>query len=495
MIINASIAMDSEELFVGETVHAQEDFQYLPFYAKELDYKLEIIEPAIAEIDTNGNIKGLKEGTTQVQLIVGGKVQATREISVVKPSVVSFTMEVLNPILEVGDSTSLSVHIESDYSEVVPDIKYSSSDPSVAEVDENGNIQAYGVGVATITVDANGYTDMKEIEVKAKLNAIQLEVSDISLELGETYTLSPTLITEPAGEETWELSYLSSDTPVATIDETGEIQALGYGETEITITSISGVEQTVLVTVTPNKVSNLTAKYDEYYGSIQLEWNSDYETDGEITYEIEMNVDGQEPSIMETTDTSFESNYVSSNTTYTFNVVSIIHGVRSEQETVSVHTPSDQENDIDEMEEENTLDQEEELLNDQRREIINNLIGYWKRTDELGNETHDDRYLFIYEGGGPDFWRIDFETQHNSGKTEVAYIDQIMINENNIMFNKVHILFSTENSITLRYRKGGGYGGITYDNEGYVTEHFEKISKSEVEPLYLDRYSNIDLPD
>lgn len=105
MIINASIAMDSEELFVGETVHAQEDFQYLPFYAKELDYKLEIIEPAIAEIDTNGNIKGLKEGTTQVQLIVGGKVQATREISVVKPSVVSFTMEVLNPILEVGDST------------------------------------------------------------------------------------------------------------------------------------------------------------------------------------------------------------------------------------------------------------------------------------------------------------------------------------------------------------------------------------------------------
>ena len=87
-----------------------------------------------------------------------------------------------------------------------------------------------------------------------------------------------------------------------------------------------------------------------------------------------MNVDGQEPSIMETTDTSFESNYVSSNTTYTFNVVSIIHGVRSEQETVSVHTPSDQENDIDEMEEENTLDQEEELLNDQRREIINNLM-------------------------------------------------------------------------------------------------------------------------
>ena len=63
------------------------------------------------------------------------------------------------------------------------------------------------------------------------------------------------------------------------------------------------------------------------------------------------------------------------------------------------------------------------------------------------------------------------------------------------MFNKVHILFSTENSITLRYRKGGGYGGITYDNEGYVTEHFEKISKSEVEPLYLDRYSNIGLPD
>ena len=84
--------------------------------------------------------------------------------------------------------------------------------------------------------------------------------SSLSLFLGDDYTFSPT-ITDLGATTT--LTWISSDTSVATVDENGVLTTTGLGTTIITCTAHNGVSAQCVVTVNPMLVSDITLNETE----------------------------------------------------------------------------------------------------------------------------------------------------------------------------------------------------------------------------------------
>jgi uncharacterized protein YjdB len=82
----------------------------------------------------------------------------------------------------------------------------------------------------------------------------------LSLFIGESYVMSP-VITDSRATTT--LTWISSNTSVATVDEGGTIAAVGVGTTIVTCTALNGVSAQCEVTVSPMPVSSITLNRTE----------------------------------------------------------------------------------------------------------------------------------------------------------------------------------------------------------------------------------------
>ena len=126
-------------------------------------------------------------------------------------------------------------------------VTWSSSNPAVATVDQNGNITAVSDGKAIITVksnDAGGkYASCTITVVKAKPTAesISLDRTNIALVKDDStngqYTL--TLKVTPADADVT-VTWSSADSSVAAVDNSGKVTAKGAGTAVITVTVTSG---------------------------------------------------------------------------------------------------------------------------------------------------------------------------------------------------------------------------------------------------------------
>lgn len=134
--------------------------------------------------------------------------------------------------LEYGQSEQLrATVIPSNWS---GEITWSSSDPEVATV-EDGMVTAVGDGTCTITVTADGRTASCYVTcTMPELESLTLPESEISLEVGDTVTITPVLTPEDwPGELVW----TSSNPNVATVTQDGEITAVSAGNCDITVTA------------------------------------------------------------------------------------------------------------------------------------------------------------------------------------------------------------------------------------------------------------------
>ncbi len=108
--------------------------------------------------------------------------------------------------------------------------------------------------------------------------------------------------------------------------------------------------------------SGLSANYDEESNSITLSWQ--HSSEGEVSFEINMSVDGGDTTSLGSTDeltTTIQD--VTRGTTYTFEVVAVNEDVESKPASVSVDIPSDDEEDPstspNEDEEDEDIDEDE----------------------------------------------------------------------------------------------------------------------------------------
>ncbi|WP_303016090.1 polysaccharide lyase family 8 super-sandwich domain-containing protein [Holdemania massiliensis] len=119
-------------------------------------------------------------------------------------------------------------------------IRWESSDPAVAAVNESGYVQAVNGGTAVIKAIAldNEVSAQIEITVESKVTGISLNQTEVKVMRGETVTLQANV--EPADANNKNVTWTSSDESVATVDENGVVTTHAIGIATITAAAEEG---------------------------------------------------------------------------------------------------------------------------------------------------------------------------------------------------------------------------------------------------------------
>ncbi|MGP1612675.1 MAG: Ig-like domain-containing protein, partial [Catonella sp.] len=120
-------------------------------------------------------------------------------------------------------------------------LTWKSSNDKVAQVDANGLVtfkKAGHVSIIAASVSNPQITASCDITIVKTVDSIKLETAEISLAVGETYKLSPTISPEDASNKN--LNYKSMDPKIADVNKTGLITAKQAGSAHIIVSTPDG---------------------------------------------------------------------------------------------------------------------------------------------------------------------------------------------------------------------------------------------------------------
>ncbi|AET57949.1 peptidase S8 and S53 subtilisin kexin sedolisin [Paenibacillus terrae HPL-003] len=121
-------------------------------------------DPAVATVDTEGAITGVNAGTATITATSNGK-SASSQVTVTPIGSQGIVLNRAALKLTVGSSKPLKATTNPEV--VTGPITWTSSNESVASVDQNGLIKATAAGTATITATASGKSAISRITVEA----------------------------------------------------------------------------------------------------------------------------------------------------------------------------------------------------------------------------------------------------------------------------------------------------------------------------------------
>ncbi len=129
---------------------------------------------------------------------------------------------------------------------------FTSSDESIATVDENGVVEAVNISETPAIITAelkylgNTYKDETKVFVVVEAESVSLDKRSLEMKTGESAVLSATVKPEKATIK--DVQWYSLNEAVAKVDENGNVTAIGTGETKIVAVSVNG-SHTVSCTV------------------------------------------------------------------------------------------------------------------------------------------------------------------------------------------------------------------------------------------------------
>jgi len=210
--------------------------------------------PAVATVSPAGLITAVAPGNTTVTATSEGKV-GTVTVTVTAPAVGSISVSPGSATVFVAATTPLTATVR-DVNDLViqgTTVLWSSDQPQTASVSQSGVVTGLAPGAVTITASSGGKAGTAAITVQLAPVA-KVIVTPSTLELrdrdGErTGILSATLQDALGNVLTGrEVSWSSSKTQVATVNESGVVTAQNKGDTTVTATS-EGVNGTATVKV------------------------------------------------------------------------------------------------------------------------------------------------------------------------------------------------------------------------------------------------------
>lgn len=152
-------------------------------------------------------------------------------------------------VVYTGKQIQLSI-ITSPTDATIGDVKWSSSNTGYATVDENGRVTGVAIGKITIIATVDGVAATHEVEVKS---SEEIDVSRVvitgknTVKVGQEIQLVAVVLPNNATNKN--VTWVSSNESIATVDSTGKV--IGKKEGSVTITAIAdGKVDTHEVTVT-----------------------------------------------------------------------------------------------------------------------------------------------------------------------------------------------------------------------------------------------------
>ena len=261
--VNITSANGSNTVNAGDTL--QLTAKVSPSNASDTSVTWSSSSTGIAKVSTTGLVTGVAAGTAVITAKAndGSNKSATFTVTVTKKviKVTKISLSASTLLTKVGCTEKITATVTPTNADNRA-VTWSSSAPTVASVDQSGNIIAKSVGNATITVkakDGSGVTATCWVNVTdIKVTSITLNKTTLNIKTGATEQLTAKV--QPTDATNSKVTWSSNEPTVAEVDQTGMITAKKEGSAVITVTAQdgSGKTATCQVNVTDIKVSGIT---------------------------------------------------------------------------------------------------------------------------------------------------------------------------------------------------------------------------------------------
>ena len=206
-------------------------------------------DESIVSVDNYGKITAKSVGDAIITAVTSNGLPVTCSVKVTLNvvAVSAVSIEPASLTMHIGEISSLEPTITPSNA-TNKSLVWSSSLISVASVDQYGTVTANGIGTAIITAtSANGNEGTCRVEVK-EIEVESVSISDVSLAVGESQTLSALITPNNVTNKT--VTWSIANESIATINEnTGKITGVAEGTTKVTATASNGKKATANVTV------------------------------------------------------------------------------------------------------------------------------------------------------------------------------------------------------------------------------------------------------
>lgn len=237
----------------------------------------------VITVDENGRITAVGVGKADLYAYAadGSGVYDYKPVEVVRP-VSTITVTPTSLSVPEGGSADIRATVAPSNATYLG-VSWESSNNDVAIVDSNGNIIGVSAGTCTITanaIDGSGVSGKCRVTVTPTIpaSAVTINAKSVTMLPGQTRELKARI--KPT-KSTESVQWLSADTSVATVSNTGVVTARGQGNTEIyAISSETGVETSCeIIVLALNATSVTLEQYDSYdldvFGATQkIKWYS-----------------------------------------------------------------------------------------------------------------------------------------------------------------------------------------------------------------------------
>ena len=250
-VTSVSLNQTEAEMNVGETQQLQA--QISPSNATDKTLMWGSSKQSVATVSDAGLVTAVGEGTSKITVTASGKT-ATCVVTVTKPDtpvetvhVESVSLDRETAALEIGETLVLTATVLPANADD-KSLTWKSSNPEIAEVDQNGNVTAISSGTVTITATTTDGGKVAGCEVT--VTAAFIPVESVTFDLDE-YIIFPgvsfkpivTVLPENATNKT--ITWSSSDAGAVSVTQDGIVT--GHAEAFVTITAKAGDKEATCI--------------------------------------------------------------------------------------------------------------------------------------------------------------------------------------------------------------------------------------------------------
>lgn len=227
--------------------------------------------PLVVFVSKTGLATAIDYGTANISATSADKKQSASCVITVKRvpvRVTSVSISSTEESVSIGNSITLVATALPENADN-RSIKWSSSDESVASVSQEGVVTGKAFGNVTITAtseDKPEITASCTVHVVTPATGIELEESQLALEIGGVSTAQLHAKVLPETAPIQSINWSSTNEGVATVSETGLVTAVGNGTATITATSVDGGFQASCTVSVSTKVTGISV--DKGYVSL-----------------------------------------------------------------------------------------------------------------------------------------------------------------------------------------------------------------------------------
>ena len=232
-VMSVRIVAETTTINVGETLQLTATVS--PDNATDKTVTWSSSNPWVATVDQNGQITAVRAGEATITATVGGKyAYCTLIVKNKEIAVESITLDKSSLELFEGEVAML-------YATVLPwnapdkTVTWTSSNPSVATVDQEGRVTALHEGTAAITAKAGDKTATCTVFVKMMVIPVYwigLDQYYLEITEGQTATITATVAPDNATDKT--VTWSSGNPLIASVDQSGNVTGQAEGTTTIT---------------------------------------------------------------------------------------------------------------------------------------------------------------------------------------------------------------------------------------------------------------------